>query len=200
MKARKQLSGNASNALHLHQTLLRLFQKSGPICGRNRLQSRPGKASGRMFMTMGIQFCRTWSFWFLTGVRPALSYRRSARFSAAGCLPLPVRDRRPPVCSLCSRSRSRFLHLKMCSRKFPSASRLRLSKRKKFVFAERLSLRQNRQPRHEPRAVVSSSGNRAVRRRCGGRRPDKWRCSGPGGRGLPSPKLTAGSLYFKAVP
>ena len=46
MKARKQLSGNVSRALRFRPVLPRLFQKSGLICGRSRLQSRPEKASG----------------------------------------------------------------------------------------------------------------------------------------------------------
>ena len=118
---------------------------------------------------MWKQLCRTWNLWFLTEDRPALSSRRSARSSAAGCLPLPVRGRRPPVYSLCSRSRRRFLRRKRRSRGLPPVSKLRLSKRRKPASVSRLSPRQNRQPRHKPKAGVSSSKSRAARKLCGGR-------------------------------
>lgn len=144
---------------------------------------------------MGKRLCRTWSLWFLTGVRPVLSSRRFVRSSAAGCLHLSVRDRRLPVYSLCSRGRRRSLCLKMRSRKFPSASRLRLSKRKKFIFAGRLS----RHPRHEPRVDMSSSGSRAAKRRCVGQQ-----LGGPGQRIIQRPraaaKRAASSAMLQGVP
>lgn len=189
MKPRNQLFGSAPSVLRLRLALSNLFRKSRLICGRNRRRSRPGKVSGRTFVSMGIQLCWTWNLRFPTRARPALKFRRFARSSAAEHPPCLVRNKGPPIYS--HGSRKHFLRRKRRSREPPFTSKLRLSKRRKFASVSKQPPRQNRQPRHEPRAGVSSSGSRAARRPYGGRRPDKWRYGGPGGRGPLSPKLTA---------
>lgn len=125
--------------------------------------------SGRAFPFVGIQLCRTWSLRFLTRARPALSSRKSARSSAAEHPPHPVKDKGSPICS--HSNRNLFLRRKRRSRKLLSASKLRLSKRRKFASVSKQPPRQNRQPRHELRAGVSLSKSRAARRPYGGRRP-----------------------------
>ncbi len=91
---------------------------------------------------------------------------KSGRSSAAEHPPRPVKDKGSPICS--HGNRNLFLRRKRRSRKLLSASKLRLSKRRKSASVSRLSLRQNRQPRHEPRAGGSSFRSRAARRRCAG--------------------------------
>lgn len=167
MKLRNPLSVSVPSVLRLRSALPNPFRKSRFICGRNRRRSRPGKVSGRTFVSMGIQLCWTWNLWFLTRDRPALSSRRFARSSAAEHPLLPAKDKGLPIYS--HGSRKHFLRRKRRSRKPPSASKLRLSKRRKFASVSTQPPRQNRPPRHKPKAGVSSSKSRAARKLCGGR-------------------------------
>lgn len=166
MKARYRLSGSVPSVLRLRSALPSLFRKSRFICGRTRQRSKPGKVSGRRFSFKRVRFCRTWNLRFLTRDRPTLSSRRSTRSSAAEHSPCAVRDKGPPICS--HGSRKHFLRQKRLSRKLLSTSKLRLSKQRKFASVSKQLPRQNRQPRHEPRAGGSSFRSRAARRRCGG--------------------------------
>lgn len=193
MKLRKRLPGNCSNIPRLQPIRPNPFRKSRFICGRTRRQSRPGKVSGRMFTSMEIRLCRMQNLRFLTRDRPSLSSRRSARSSAAEHPLLLAKDKGSPIYS--HGNRSRFLRRKRRPREPLSASRLRLSKRRKSGSNIRLSPRQNRQPRHAPRAGVSSSGNRAARRQCGGQS-----CGDPRRRTIRWFMLAVRKLSFKAEP
>ena len=162
MKLRKQLPGNGSNIPRLQPIRPNPFRKSRFICGRTRRQSRPGKVSGRTFVSMRTRLYQTWNLRFLTEDHPALKSRRSARFSAVDHPLLLAKDKGSPIYSHvnCIHVLRRIRR----PRKLLSASKLRLSKRKRSVSVSRPFPQQNPPPKHEPRAGASSSGSKAVRR------------------------------------
>ena len=193
MKLRKRLPGSDSSALHLQPALPDPFRKNRLICGRNRRRSRPGKVSRKVFSSMRMRLCRILNPLAPIGERPALNSRKSARSSAAEHPLLPANDKGPRIYS--HSNRAHFLRRKRWSREPPSASKLRLSKRKRFVSASRLSPRQNRPPRHEPRAGLSSFESRAARRQCG-----EQCCGNPKRRTIRWFILAERKLLFKAEP